>query len=109
MKLFIKRNQKAMTGVFGGHKGMSFILSCRLEFTPDEEELMTKYKAGDEPLLVVGDELWTPNNLKRGASQVTEGITILLENEEKIKEACKNFKLLLDVMATFGGEEVIEF
>jgi len=26
-----------------------------------------------------------------------------------VEEACKEFRMLLDVMATFGGEEVIEF
>jgi hypothetical protein len=37
-----------------------------------------------------------------------EDVTELLELEEKIKEACKNLKILLAVMASFGGEEVIE-
>jgi len=33
----------------------------------------------------------------------------LLNNEEVVKGACKDFKTLLEVMASFGGEEVIEF
>ena len=34
---------------------------------------------------------------------------ILLNNEQVIKDACANFKTLLGVMATFGGEEVVDF
>ena len=109
MKLFIKQNQKAKTGVFGGHKGMKFTLSCRLEFTPKEEELINKYKVGNEPLLVVRDVVWTPDNLKHGLAQETEGISGLLKNEDEIKNAFKDFKLLLEIMAKFGGEEVVDF
>jgi hypothetical protein len=32
-----------------------------------------------------------------------------LKNEAAIKEACEELKMLLQVMASFGGEEVIEF
>jgi hypothetical protein len=45
----------------------------------------------------------------RGVSEEMKDIGILLNNEEVVKSACKDFKLLLDVMATFGGEEVVEF
>ncbi len=36
---------------------MLFLLACRLELTPDEEALIAKYKAADQPLTYkdVGD------------------------------------------------------
>jgi hypothetical protein len=35
--------------------------------------------------------------------------TSLLHVEDEIKKACKNFKMFLIVMASFGGEEVLEY
>jgi hypothetical protein len=45
----------------------------------------------------------------QGVTEEVKDITILLNNEKIIKDACKNFKNLLQVMATFGGEEVIDY
>ncbi len=111
MKLIIKRDQKAQTGLLGGHKGMNFILNTRIELTSDEKALVQKYKAENYPLTFTQDNLpkETVSTLMQGKTQELKDITILLNNEEVIKGACKNFKVLLDVMATFGGEEVIEF
>jgi hypothetical protein len=55
MKLLIKRDQKAQAGMFGGHKGMSFVLSYRVELTPEEKALVEKYKAGYHPLTFTTD------------------------------------------------------
>lgn len=115
MKLIIKRNQQAKKGIFGGHKGMTFLLSYRVELSPEEEALVEKYKVEDYPLTYTtsrdGTQLPkdTVSSLMQGVSEDVKDITILLNNEEIIKDACKNFKTLLEVMATFGGEEVIEF
>lgn len=115
MKLIIKRDQKAQTGIFGGHKGMTFLLTCRVELTPEEKALVAKYKAETHPLTFVTNDVGTKipkdrvQDLMRGVTEELQDITILLNNEEVIRDACKNFRTLLDVMATFGGEEVIEF
>jgi hypothetical protein len=53
MKLFIKRDQKAQTGLLGGHQGMIFQLSYRLELTPEEKALVSKYKAESYPLTFI--------------------------------------------------------
>jgi hypothetical protein len=113
MKLIIRRNQQAQKGVFGGHKGMSFILSCRIELTSEERSLVEKYKAENYPLTFVtrdGHQIpsITVSTLLGGISEEVRDISILLSNEETIKSACQNFKQLLTVMATFGGEEVVE-
>jgi hypothetical protein len=115
MKLIIKRDQKAQTGIFGGHKGMIFLLSCRVELTPEEQALIAKYKAGDHTLTFTTDRDGnkiskdTINSLTRGTAEEVKDISVLLNNEEIVKGACRDFKTLLDVMATFGGEEVIEY
>ena len=41
-------------------------------------------------------------------TQKCKDVSILLNNEEVIKSACKTFKAYLDVMRSFGGQEVIE-
>lgn len=114
MKLIIKRNQKEQKGMFGGHKGMLFTLSCRVGLTEDEKELIEKYKAEEQPLTfkTVGNSQ-VPGlmigNLVKGVNYELKDVTTLLNNEDVIKEACQEFKNLLLVMASFGGEEVIEF
>lgn len=113
MRLTIRRDQAAKKGLFGGHKGMKFSLYCRVQIPPEEQELIDIYKVHDHvltwrqfegrqiPGLTVGD-------LLRGKTYELDDVATLLSNEEVIKEACKDFKNLLLVMASFGGEEVIE-
>ena len=52
---------------------------------------------------------YTIASLMRGVTQEVKDITILLHNEDEIRNACQSFKELLTVMATFGGEQVVEF
>lgn len=65
MKLILKRDQKAQTGLLGGHKGMTFILSCKAELTDDERALVAKYKAENHPLTFV-----TRNGVKEPSDTV---------------------------------------
>jgi len=115
MKLIIKRNQQAQKGIFGGHKGMTFLLSYRVELSPEEKALVEKYKVENYVLTYNTKDKdglqiqKTVRDLMDGSFDNVKDITILLNNEEIIKNACKNFKILLKVMETFGGEEVIDF
>ncbi|MGP0100874.1 MAG: hypothetical protein ACLPUT_04530 [Solirubrobacteraceae bacterium] len=110
----IKRNQEAMTGLLGGHKGMQFTLAYRLVLTPEEAQLVEQYKLGDYPVTwrtfqgqqVPGD---TISSLVRGASQTLTDVTTLVENEGTIKSACDKLPPLFEVARTFGGEEVVEY
>lgn len=93
---------------------MKFLLSCRVELSPEEEALVEKYKVENYTLTYTtsrdGIQLpYTVRSFMQGVNEEVKDITILLNNEDIIKDACKNFKTLLEVMATFGGEEVIEF
>lgn len=114
MKLTIRRDQAAKKGVFGGHKGMRFSLYCRVQIRPEEQELIDRYRVHDHVFIwreyegghPVAD--LTVGDLVRGKTYEHDDVATLLNNEERIKEACRNFKNLLLVMASFGGEEVIE-
>ena len=104
MKLIIKRDQdKAFLG------GMNFILEARVQLTSEESDLIKKYKAHKEVLYSRDRGAYTINNLVDGVREKCKDITILLNNEEVYKEACKHLKTLLEVMRSFGGEEVFEF
>lgn len=109
MKLIIKREQnKALLG------GMSFILKARVELTPEESDLIKKYKAHKQVLLsgqtrFGGAVDWRIENLTSGVAQKCKDVGEVINTEELLKEACGTFKTFLEVMASFGGEEVIEF
>jgi hypothetical protein len=113
MKLTIQRNQAAKTGFFGGHKGMRFSLVCRVALNPEEHQLIERYKAGEQVLAILErkdrPEIITIGSLVAGYSEEHDSVVNLLKNEEEIKNVCSNFKSLLLVMKSFGGEEVIEF
>lgn len=113
MKLKIRRDQAAKKGIFGGHKGMRFSLSCRVEISPEEQELIEKYKVYNHPLTWRETDKGkipglTVQNLVGGYHVELDDVGTLMNNEEVIKDACNDFKDLLMVMATFGGEEIIE-
>ena len=88
MKLIIKRDQKEQKGILGGHKGMHFVLSYRIELTQEESDLVAKYKAEEHPLTytTTSDGTQIPketiSRLTQGVSQEVGDITILLNNED---------------------------
>ena len=114
MKLFITRGQsKKILG------GTSFELSARTELTNDEASLVKNYKAEKEVLLqkeikipLTGSSIAmniTIGSLMAGQSFKCNDIGEILEYEKNIKESCAAFKNYIEVMKSFGGEEVIEF
>ena len=115
MKLIFKRDQREEKGTIVEQKGIKFLLSCRAELTPEEQDLIKKFKAEEELLAkftLTSSSL--PNflhvkDLVAGRNYECKDVASLLEVEDQIKEACKSFRTLLDVMASFGGEEVIDF
>ncbi len=117
MKLTIKRNQKDVKGMFGGHKGVSFTLYARADVTDEERSLIDHYQVGQHVLVVFeipvrGDQSvtfrWTVQHLIDGETTEADSISTLISLEEQIKESCRNLKELLGVMKTFGGEETFE-
>ena len=92
---------------------MTFSLFCRVEIGKAEQDLIDKYKAQDHVLTWRQTESGqlpglTIRDLVQGKTTDIDDVATLLRNEEVIKEACQDFKNLLLVMASFGGEEIIE-
>jgi hypothetical protein len=114
VQLVINRNQAAVKGMLGGHKGMQFTLAYRLVLTAEEQELVERYKLADYPLTfktmqgtTIPDD--TIAKMTAGRSQTVTDVTTLVSNEETIKSACDGLPALLEVVRTFGGEEVISY
>ncbi len=116
MRLTIRRNQADVKGLLGGHKGVRFSLFGQVAVGDAERGLIDRYKVGEHILAeyegCIGREATTfhvsVNNLINGSTVETDSINTLLELEAKLKEGCGNLKTLLEVMATFGGEEAFE-
>ena len=113
MKLTITKNQVEKKGLLGGSKGFDFTLAFQALLTPDEKELIRKYKIGGQVLtsFMVGDNPPTfirVDDLEKGHVSTVSDVTELLALKDKIVSACETLKVLLEVMASFGGTEVIE-
>lgn len=114
MRLVINRNQQDVKGMLGGHKGVSFQLRYRLELTPEETDLVARYKLGGYPVtmsefqgtVVPGD---TIEQLVQGRTLTVESVTYLVQKEDIIKNGCDQLPVLFDVCRSFGGSEVIEY
>jgi hypothetical protein len=105
VKLKIRREQDK-----GWLGGISFVVNLKVELTPQEEELIQKYKAGGTIIAQPGEaNVVTIDMLVRGLSEKCKDVGIMLAYEDSIKNACKSFKLTMDVMSSFGGEEIIEY
>jgi hypothetical protein len=114
MKLVISRNQAAVKGLLGGHKGMEFTLSYRLVLTGDEQALVDQYRLQEYPVTwktIQGTQLPddTIANMIAGRGQTLTDVTTLVANEEIVKRACDSLPQLFDVVSTFGGDEVVEY
>lgn len=114
MKLFIVKGQsKKLLG------GVNFDLNAKVELTPEESELIKKYKADKEILLQKDIQIpFTKKvivlainigGLVIGQNFKCKDIADIVEYEKNVKEACETFKTYLEIMASFGGEEIIEY
>lgn len=114
MRLVISRRQADVKGVFGGHKGVSFTLSYRLELTDEERALVERYKLGGYPVTfksIQGSRIPddTISSMQVGATQTLSDVTTLIDNEGVLKSACDQLPPLFEVVRSFGGDEVIEY
>jgi hypothetical protein len=114
MKLVINRDQAAIKGMLGGHKGMQFTLAYRLVLSEEEAQLVEQYKLHEYPLTwrtMQGTRIpaSTVGSLMSGNSETLTDVTALVGNEEAIKGACDQLPQLFEIVRTFGGGEVIEY
>ena len=95
--------------MLGGHKGVAFTLSTRLEFADEERDLLDHYKMWDYSLFTRGQLPVTIRQLATGEAQTVDNVEILLGNEDVVKRALDQVPPLLAVLRSFGGDEVIEY
>src|ERR1700733_14051302 len=114
MQLRLRRSQSSK--MFGGVK---FELEAKASLTGEKSSLISKYKVQDEGLtekhikipltdrpLVVKI---TIGSLTPGQTFKCNDIGKILKYEEEIKDSCATLRRLVEIMKTFGGEEIIEF
>ena len=117
MKLIIVRDQAK--GLFGGVK---FELRAQVQLTKEEADLVNKYRAGGEVLMlkktktILGMEVeqavpqrLTIQHLVDGQTFKCKSISEILSYEADVKESCGSFKVYLEMMKNFGGQEVVEY
>ncbi|MBU2496371.1 MAG: hypothetical protein KJ935_07750 [Candidatus Omnitrophica bacterium] len=84
-----------------------------VELTPEEDALIKKAKIGEYVLTSYKihdvDFVLKVNGLISGMTSTVTNVQHLLDLEEEVKNSCQNLKLLLEVIESFGGEEVIDF
>jgi hypothetical protein len=121
MRLTVSRSQELHTDRKGRSEGAIFHLSCRLELRPDERELVEKYRQSGYSVtsLQMDDirDLQTKNAGERNLTVVrlSEGWTVqsrfagdLLRAEKAITAGCGELKDVLEMLATYGGEDTVE-
>jgi hypothetical protein len=109
MRLRITRSQADRKGMLGGHKGVSFTLGTRVEFTQEEQNLLEHYKMWSYQLFTRGQLPITVRDLAQGDTQTVDNVEVLLRNEDVVKQALDQLPPLLDVLRSFGGDEIVEY
>lgn len=114
MRLIIQRDQAIDTDRKGRTKSVAFTLRVRLELTENESAIVGRYKLGDYPVTyrtVQGTQIPddTIDMLVSGTSQTVSSVKTLISNENVLKAACDSLPPLFEVVATFGGSEVIDY
>ncbi|MDQ1686224.1 MAG: hypothetical protein QOC82_2961 [Frankiaceae bacterium] len=113
MKLVIRRNQAAKTGILGGNKGVQFTLAYQLSLSSEERQLVEQYKLHDYPVTwttLDGHRIpETLGQMMAGRSQTLSDVTTLVQNEKVVKDACDQLPILFQLVRSFGGEETIEY
>ncbi len=100
MNLYINRKQTA--GMLGG---IQFELGMRAELTPEEIEIVRKYKLEKRP--IISD--YSIGDLVSGRTFKSDEVNDVLEREMNVKKYCGSFKTYLDELKNFGGQEVYEY
>ena len=127
--LLTKSQEKGMLGM----GAVSFVLDIKTRLTPEETELVKRYKMGDiliyekvpvsemakvtgglaTGLLAVASKVmklqFKVNDLVNGRTVKCKDIGEMIAAESQINEAAENFYNLLMAAKNFEGEEVITF
>ena len=112
MQLVFKRDQEQRKGLFGDNKGTRFRLNITVRMTDGEKSLTSQYKVWNYRLYIPSEQSSQAAVSVRDANGTaiitTNDALELLAIEESIRAACESFNAVLNVVASFGGETVIE-
>ena len=91
MKLYIKRNQES--GMLGG---ISFSVTSRVELSPEEMDLVKKYKAHKTVILtkqhpIFGTLTYKIEDLINGVKSKCKDITEIIDSENIVKRNLSKF------------------
>jgi len=129
MRLVIRRDQAndqfdqaSVTGIPSEHKGKRYSLYVKVEITGEERALLDRYQAGGEVIvnfiatkssatessLEFAPVVIRINGLVNGQNMELNDLSAMCELETAIRHGCNTLKLLLSLLSTFGGEEIVE-
>ena len=126
MKLYLRHQlHKDTKGIINRQTVTKFLLHARLEFSPDEAQLVNAYQlnryfiwersdaeiraiaeAGQQPF---PDPIRIERLMGQGVNVVFESFVFMLNAEDEIKKACGGFASLLTEAQGFEAEQVLEF
>lgn len=109
MKLNVTHSQTEKRGLFRGIRGMTLMPAYSVELEPEEAALVEKYEQWDIPVHAYENGkrvrvIWTLRDMVDGKTVDRDGVMRSFKDEEQIRYACKNLRILLNAMASFDGE-----
>jgi hypothetical protein len=122
MKLWLDRQQEIKTNRRGQSEGALFHLSCRLDLSQHERELIDTYAQENYPVAMLQmDDVrdFRPSRpeehiirlpqLIEGWSISTKFVSGAHRAEEVVREGCESFQNVLLAMESYGGQEEVDF
>lgn len=102
-----------------GKRNVNFVLTATALLTPEETELVNRYRLADEicaqGTITVGliskrqePILVRVRDLVNGWTQRFDDLGSMLNFEERIRQSCQQVMIYLDAARKFGGQEVID-
>jgi hypothetical protein len=118
MKIQLRRNQRDVKGLLGGHKGVKFELGVVAKLSDEERRLATQYLPGETHLYTwefrpkKGAETQlrfiSVDSLVKGQTFECDSLGDILELESNIIKAAQEFRKYLEVALSFGGTVEVE-
>ena len=114
MKLTIRRNQRDVKGLLGGHKGVRFEISATAQLTSEERKLCEQYLPGSISLFT-----WeytarkgtppmvrsvTVDSLVKGQSFECDSLDDIINLQKGLITGANNLNSYIEVASSFGGQ-----
>ena len=99
MKLVLRRSQ------IDAPAGLRFVLSCKLEVSPEEVELIKRYAQAYR--LAKTADIW--DFMDHAVTFEEKDVQDLHDREDKLKKACQKLRAQLEYAMQYAGQEEFEF